>query len=186
MIKNKKDYKHFLKVELKLGNASTNFFLLYFKTSLKPERRFLLLHRACEYYLNTGNKLMYYVLKYIKHRHSVKIGFSIPENVADIGLQIPHYGTIIINHNARLGKYCRIQACVNIGASGGSLKAPQLGDYVYIGPGAKIYGDIQIASRIAIAANAAVGKSFLNSDKLIGGVPAKEINDVDIFKIIKK
>jgi len=100
-------------------------------------------------------------------------------------LQLPHYGTIIINANARLGKNCRIHACVNIGASGGSLKGPQIGDYVYFAPGAKVYEDIQIASRIAIAANAAVGKSFLISDKLIGGIPAKEIADIDIHKIIK-
>ena len=185
MIKSKADYKRFLRIELKLGNGSTNFIILYFKTCFKPERRFLLLHRTCEYYLNTGNKLMYYFFKYLKYRHSVKIGFSIPENVADLGLQIPHYGTIIINQNARLGKYCRIHACVNIGASGGSTKAPQIGDYVYFAPGAKVYGDIHIASRIAIAANAAVGKSFLTSDKLIGGIPAKEITDIDIHKIIK-
>jgi serine O-acetyltransferase len=56
---------------------------------------------------------------------------------------------------------------------------------VYFAPGAKVYGDIQIASRIAIAANAAVGKSFLTSDKLIGGIPAKEIKSIDILKIIR-
>jgi serine O-acetyltransferase len=98
-------------------------------------------------------------------------------------LQLPHYGTIIINANAKLGKNCRIHACVNIGASWRSLKGPQIGDYVYFAPGAKVYGDIQIASRIAIASNSAVGKSFLTSDKLIGGIPAKEITD--IHKIIK-
>ena len=187
MIRNKADYKRFLRIELKLGEkGSANFFKLYFKTNFKPTQRFLLFHRTCEYYLNTsGNKLIYYVMKYLKYKQSLKLNFSIPENVADEGLQLPHYGTIIINANARLGKNCRIHACVNIGASGGTLKAPQIGDYVYFAPGAKVYGDIQIASRIAIAANAAVGKSFLTSDKLIGGIPAKEITDIDIHKIIK-
>jgi serine O-acetyltransferase len=186
MIRNKADYKRFLRIELKLGEkGSTNFFKLYCKTIFKPEKRFILLHRICEFHLNTGHRFMYYIVKYLKYKHALKLGFSIPENVADEGLQLPHYGTIIINKNARLGKHCRIHACVNIGASGGSLKGPQIGDYVYFAPGAKVYGDIQIASRIAIAANAAVGKSFLTSDKLIGGIPAKEITDIDIHKIIK-
>jgi serine O-acetyltransferase len=74
---------------------------------------------------------------------------------------------------------------VNTGGSVVGLKSPQIGDYVYFAPGAKVYGDIQIASRIEVAANAALGKFFLTSDKLIGGIPAKEITDIDIHKIIK-
>lgn len=185
MIKNRADYKRFLSVELCRGNTPPHFWVLYFKNYFKPEKQFLLLHRTCEYYFNTKkNKLLWYLVKFMKFRLGTRLGYSIPENVADIGLQIPHYGTIIINANARLGKYCRIHADVNIGASGGSLKAPQIGNYVYFAPGAKVYGDIQIADNIAIAANAAVGKSFLNPNKLIGGVPAKEIADIDISKII--
>lgn len=185
MIQSKSDYKRFLTIEVCKGKKPSHFILLYFKTYFKPERHFLLLHRTCEYYLNTKkSKLLLLLVKYLKFRLATRLGYSIPENVVDEGFQLPHYGTIVINKNARIGKHCRIHACVNIGASGGNSKAPQIGDRVYIGPGAKIYGDIQIASRIAIAANAAVGKSFLNSDKLIGGVPAKEIGDVDIYKII--
>jgi serine O-acetyltransferase len=124
-------------------------------------------------------------VKYLKYKQSLKLNFSIPENVADEGLQLPHYGTIIINAHARLRKKCKIDDCVNIGGSGGGLKEPQVEDYVYFAPGAKVYGDIQITSRIAVAANAAVGKSFLISDKLIGGIPAKEIKSIDILKIIR-
>ena len=75
--------------------------------------------------------------------------------------------------------------CTNIGESGGVAGAPVIGDNVYIGPGAKVYGSITIASNVAIAANAAVGKSFLNENKIIGGVPAKEVGDIDIRQIIK-
>lgn len=159
---------------------------LYWKTRFRPTQRFLLLLRTCEYLKNTkGNPILYALVKYMKYRLSTRLGFSIPENVADEGLQLPHFGTIVINANARLGKHCRVHVCVNIGASGGDTRAPQLGDYVYIAPGAKLYGDIVIADRIAIAANAAVAKSFSNSDVLIGGVPAKEIGAVDIFLLIK-
>jgi serine O-acetyltransferase len=97
-----------------------------------------------------------------------------------MGLQLPQFGTIVVNGNAKVGKYCRMHVCTNIGASAGSSKAPKIGDYVYIAPGVKIYADIEIADRIAFAANAAVGNSFLNPDMLIGGVPAKELGPVDI------
>jgi serine O-acetyltransferase len=188
MIKSKEDYRRFLSAE-QHESGSTNFFWLYFKTSFQPTLRFLLLLRTCEYLKNVKkdviNKAAFFFVKYLKYRLATRLGFSIPENVADEGLQLPHYGTIVINAQARLGKHCRIHVCVNIGASGGDKKAPQIGNYVYFGPGAKVYGDIQIADRIAIAANAAVSKSFLNSDVSIGGVPAKEIGPVNIFKIIR-
>jgi serine O-acetyltransferase len=67
--------------------------------------------------------------------------------------------------------------CVNIGASGGRSEAPQIGDNVYIAPGAKIYGDITIADGIAIGANAVVNDSFLEPNVTIAGVPAKKIGD---------
>jgi serine O-acetyltransferase len=74
---------------------------------------------------------------------------------------------------------------VNIGASGGEVQGPILGDNVYIAPGAKIYGNIKIPSNTAIGANAVVNKSFEKENTIIAGVPAKVIGEVDIKKIIK-
>lgn len=190
MIKDKQDYKRFLRTEQgEATDRSTNFLWLYLKSSFQPCLRFLLLLRTCEYLRNAKSgpvsSVFYFLLKWMKYRLATRLNFTIPENVADEGLQLPHYGTIVINANARLGKHCRLHVCVNIGASGGSKAAPRFGDFVYVGPGAKIYGDIEIADRIAIAANAAVHKSFLTPDKLIGGIPAKEIGDVDITTLIK-
>jgi serine O-acetyltransferase len=48
---------------------------------------------------------------------------------------------------------------------------------VYIAPGAKIYGAIEIADNIAIGANAVVNKSFLEPNITIAGVPARKISD---------
>jgi serine O-acetyltransferase len=78
-----------------------------------------------------------------------------------------------------------MHACVNIGASGGSSKAPQLGNSIYIGPGAKIYGDITIPNNTAIGANAVVNKSFDKENTALAGVPAKVIGDINIKEIIK-
>ncbi|HEY0651876.1 MAG TPA: serine acetyltransferase [Chryseosolibacter sp.] len=186
MIKSKQDYKRFLLAEQ--NSKSTNFFVLYWKNLFAPTLQFLLLLRTCEYLKNRRGmyKLLYPIVKYLKYRKGLSLGFSIPENVADEGLQLPHYGTIVIHPRARLGKFCRVHVCVNIGASAGGSEAPQLGDYVYVAPGVKIYGDIKIANKVVIAANAAVSASFVNEGVMIGGIPAKELKQIDITNIIKK
>lgn len=50
---------------------------------------------------------------------------------------------------------------------------PVLGDNVYIGPGAKIFGKIQIADGCKVGANAVVNKSFLVKKSILVGVPAQ-------------
>ena len=102
----------------------------------------------------------------------MKLGFSIPINTFGPGLSIPHYGTIIVNGAVRVGANCRLHAGVNIGASAGQTKAPEIGDNVYIGPGAIIFGNIQIASNVTIGANATVNHSFLTEHVVLAGTPA--------------
>ncbi len=95
------------------------------------------------------------------------------------GLAIVHRGTIVVSGRAKIGKNCRIHVCVNIGAAAikGKAGAPVLGDNVYIGPGAKLYGPIEIGSNTAIGANAVVNHSFKEGNCTIAGVPAKKISD---------
>ncbi|GGD10054.1 serine O-acetyltransferase [Hyunsoonleella pacifica] len=191
MIVSKNTYKEYLKSDaLALGINVESF---YFKIinlcfpnyiwQFQKSLRKLEYHHNCK---NNGlNKLYYIFLKYRFRKISLKLGFSIPINVFGPGLSIVHYGTIVINSASKIGKNCRIHACTNIGASGGKPEAPHIGDNVYIGPGAKIYGNIKIADNIAISANAVVNRSFEKKSILIAGNPAKEIKEVNIKKIIK-
>ena len=190
MIKSKSDYKNYLKKDkIALGIKSTNIEsrIVQF-ISPNPIWTFQKRLRKFEYYSNCKNngvlKLYVYYLKYLLKKTSIKLGFSIPPNVFGPGLAIVHYGTIVVNIATEVGENCRIHAGVNIGASGGSKKAPVIGNNVYIGPGAKIFGDIEIADNCAIGANAVVNKTFSNESKIIAGVPAKEIGDVNIKTII--
>lgn len=190
MITSKKDYLYYLSQDQKaLGIITT------WKTSLKecivPNYiwQFQKQLRKLEYYENCRKDLIgkfyHLVLKQRFRKASLKLGFSIPTNVFGPGLAIVHYGTIIVSEAATIGRNCRIHACTNIGASGGNNEAPVIGDNVYIGPGAKIYGDIKIGNNIAIAANASVNKSFVEDNIMIAGSPAKKIKEIDIQKIIK-
>lgn len=145
--------------------------------------------RKAEFYGNNKRNIFYLILFayfFFKYKKlSVKLGFSIPMNVFGPGLAIIHYGTIVVNPRAKVGANCRIHVCTNIGESGGVAGAPKIGDNVYIGPGAKIYGDITIANNAVIAANAAVNKSILEEGMLVAGVPAKVIKQIDVKRIIK-
>lgn len=192
MIKNRSDYKYYLAQDRLALRRNNKTFFYQLKDIADPDYiwHFQKLLRKCEYYKNVKSKKIlfrfYYAYLKIKFKRlSLKLGFSIPENVFGPGLAIIHYGTIVVNAEAKVGANCRIQACTNIGQSGGKSGSPIIGDNVYIGPGAKIYGKIIISNNIAIAANAAVNKSFLNENVVIGGVPAKEIGQVNIKQIIK-
>ena len=191
MIQNKKDYRYYLqcdRIALGIKKPSFSVKMLYYLVpglTWKFHRRL----RKLEYYKNCKkgyiSKLYYYYLYYRFRSLSVKLGFSIPENVFGPGLAIVHYGTIVVHKNTKVGKNFRIQAGTNIGASGGTDDAPVIGDNVYVGPGVKIYGGITLGNNIAIAANSCVNKDFTENNVLIGGIPAKIIKkNIDITKII--
>lgn len=191
MITSKREYQEYLKADLVALTGKSE---MEFKSKIRqliapnPTLKFQRKLRKLEYYRNCKSNLLerlfYYYLKLVYRRSSIKLGFSIPENVFGPGLAIVHYGTIVVNPKAKIGHNCRIHPCTNIGASGGSSKAPQIGNNVYIGPGAKIYGDIEIGNNIAIGANSSVNKSFLEDNIMIAGSPAKKIKEIDIKKII--
>ncbi len=138
--------------------------------------------RKCEYYNNCGynllNKLLLNYWKYKKFKMGQKTGILIPLNVFGKGLSIAHAGPIIVNSDVHVGDYCRIHVGVNIGtAAGKEILCPEIGDCVYIGPGAKIFGKIKIANYVAIGANAVVNKDILTPSVSVGGIPAKIINE---------
>ncbi len=122
---------------------------------------------------------LYCVCKYRYHKLCLKLGFCFPYDVADKGLSIAHYGSIVVNSKAVIGENCRIHTCVLIGASSGNPNAPKIGKNVYIGTGAKILGDIVIADDVCIGAGAVVVKSITEPGTTWGGIPAKKISDND-------
>lgn len=191
MIKSKKDLKYFIECDKKALGIRSLTFLQKVKSYFFPHRilKFEYCLRKCEYHKNNSGNIYHLLAFGIRYfyfeRLSVKLGFSIPLNVFGPGLAIVHFGTIVVSAQAKVGANCRLHPSTCIGTSGGSDKAPIIGDNVYIGPGVKIYGDVKIASDIAFAANAAVNKSFNENGILIGGVPAAKIQNIDIKKIIK-
>jgi len=103
--------------------------------------------------------------------------FTIPLNVFDAGLSIAHAGPIIISTSAIVGKNCRIQTGVTIGATNGSNEAATVGNNVFLGDGCKLIGGIHVADDVCIGANAVVVKDILEAGTTWAGIPAKKISE---------
>ncbi|VAW65724.1 Serine acetyltransferase [hydrothermal vent metagenome] len=102
---------------------------------------------------------------YLLLRNNVQTnwGIDIPkEAVIGPGLCVGHYGGIFISKHAVIGKNLDISQGVTIGMSGkgGNRGVPVIGDNVYIAPGAKLFGKINIGNNVKIGANAVIYKDI--------------------------
>ena len=171
MIKTKEELRSYIKADLVSqglgwGKPSvTEKMMAYF---VPRPWKFQVLLRKAEFWNNSSSsiirKTMGTISKLRYLRYGIKCGFTIPLNVFGPGLCLAHTGTIIVNGGARFGSNARVHACVNVGSfskydtNWTAGKAPTFGDNVYLGPGAKIFGDITIGDNVAIGANAVISK----------------------------
>ncbi len=165
--------KHIIKSDLFRYGGQTSLL----KGFRKPGFRYMYFKRHLEHTNRFSIKGLLFGL--ILRRLSHKFGFQIPAktNIGE-GFYIGHFGTVVINESAVIGKYCNIAHTTTIGrASRGKLKgSPTIGDYVWIGTGAVIVGNINIGSNVLIAPN-----SYVNFD-----VPSNAIVIGNPGKIIEK
>ena len=67
---------------------------------------------------------------------------------------------------------------------GNDNSSPTIGDGVWIGPGARVIGNIKIGNNVVIGTNSVVNKSF-PSNVTIAGIPAKIIKKKRIYRLFK-
>ena len=120
-----------------------------------------------------GFLYLYYTLK--KNKLGEKLGVEIGNSAFQSGLIIYHYGNIVVNSSAKIGKNCRLHGSNCIGNDGKSLVCPIIGENVSLGVGAKVIGAITLADNIKIAAGAVVVHSFIEPNITIGGIPARKL-----------
>jgi serine O-acetyltransferase len=174
MITDKKSYQYYLKRDLAAYDLSHFSFYNYCRMDcLRFQRRL----RKIEYLHNVKRnnlfaKIYIILLEVANHRLATKLGLSIPKNTFGPGLCIVHYGTIVVSHKSMIGENCRIHPSTSIGDYNG---APKIGNNVYIGPGAKLFGEIKVGNNVAIGANAVVNKD-IPDNVTVGGIPAKIIS----------
>jgi len=135
--------------------------------------------RYSEYYLQKKgiiNKFKKIIYLYRLRRLSYKTGFQIPPFTCSEGLTIWHYGAIIINGAARIGKNAVLNPGIVIGHKTPNTPSPIISDNVFIGAGVKIIGSIKIGNNVTIAPNAVV-VSDVRDNCIVGGVPAQIIKE---------
>lgn len=133
-----------------------------FSAFRRPAIHFTYLLRMAEYLLGRKDPVSriagrYY--RFLARRYGLKYGVTIPVSACPgPGLFIMHCGSIVVNGQATIGMNCRIHAGVNIGQD--SSGVPRIGNNVYIGPGAKLFGGIEIGDGVRIGANSVVSQSI--------------------------
>jgi serine O-acetyltransferase len=114
-------------------------------------------------------------------RYSYKYGFQIPvDTQIGEGFYIGHFGTIVINPNAKIGEGCNVAHGVTIGqANRGRLEGcPIIGNRVWIGTNAVIVGKIIVGDNVLIAPNAFVNFDVPGNTMVIGN-PGTIVKKVD-------
>lgn len=152
-----------------------------------PGVRFCFWLRLCKWLRGEGNSSSGFrivlaflpIAKWRLKHYSIKYGISIPYTTSvGEGFYIGHFGGIVVNGLTKIGRNVNISTGVVIGQSnrGDKMGVPVIGNEVYIGPGAKIFGKITVGNNVAIGANAVV-TSDIPDNSVVAGMPAHIISN---------
>lgn len=170
----------FIKYDLYRESASSSYKAYIKNFFLTPGFNYMVWFRLTSQYNNV-------FMKYLLHRKMIKYGIQIfPGTEIAKGFYIGHWGEIVIHPNTKIGENCNISQGVTIGVANGGKHpgVPTIGDRVYIGPGAKIFGNITIGNDVAIGANAVVTCNIPDSVS-VGGIPAQIISNTGSVNYIQ-
>ena len=141
-----------------------------------PGFRYTFLLRKCQQYSKKNPLGVFF--RILLYHYSFKYGFQInPGTNIGEGLYIGHFGTIVVNGNAVIGKNCNLANGVTIGQEnrGKRKGAPSIGNHVWIGTNAIVVGKIKIGDNVMIAPNAFVNCD-IPSNSIAVGNPVKIIH----------
>lgn len=173
-IRSKDDYRAFLAADLAAHGHAT---WRPWDGLRNPELAYQRLMRKVEWLgeCRPGplGRLRYIVARVRLKRRSTLTGLSVPPGVFGRGLSIAHVGSVVVNDRTVVGRYCRIHSATNIGIY--DDLAPTIGDFVYIAPGAVLYGGITVGSGVVVGANSVVGDDVPN-DVTVAGAPATVVS----------
>lgn len=144
---------------------------------LSIEFRLVLSHRIQNMLWTLGfRKIAYLFYLFSKWKYKCDIH---PAAVIGPGLRIGHCSDIVIGPEVIIGSFAIIFNGVTLGNQQLIEKnnMPKLGNYVVLGTGSKILGDISIGNMVKVGANSVVIRSVPNG-KIVAGVPAKIIKKI--------
>lgn len=127
-----------------------------------PDIRLIVSCRICKYLKHKkiyrgGYFVMKLYHRHLEHKYLVCFDDSLEFGS---GLCFPHGGPFVINGGAKIGKYCTIHPDVLIGGDRSKKKCPVIGDYVFIGNGAKLIGNCKVGNWCFISPAAVITKDI--------------------------
>jgi serine O-acetyltransferase len=138
-----------------------------------PGLKFMTIFRLTQHYRRKNRLLFYFFFLWLR-KLKVKYGFDISYRTQiGKGFYIGHFGNIVIHGDAVIGENCNISQGITIGVSNYGVKkgVPTIGNRVFIGPNAGVFGNITIGNNVTIGANAVVteniGKSNFSNSSII-------------------
>ncbi len=152
------------------------------KKCFSPNLHFVYILRKAQKYKNTFILKSFW--KLVVRHYQIKYGYQIyPETEIGEGLYLGHWGALVINPNAKIGKNCNIAQGVTIGQQnrGKNEGYPVIGDEVWIGTNAVIVGGITIGNNVLIVPNSYVNFD-VPSNSVVLGNPAKIIPNDEATK----
>lgn len=135
--------------------------------------------RLCGYFkqFRGWKRGIYYITRLVWQHYTYKFGMHIaPSAQIGRGFYVGHFSGIFVNQNVSIGDNCNISHGVTLGVANRGVRkgVPTVGNNVFIGPGAKIFGKLHIGDNVAIGANAVVTKD-VPANSVAVGIPAKII-----------
>lgn len=142
--------------------------------------RYLYHLRMVEWHENTPPNLWQKVMagwhKLRMRKYGRIVGCQFNPHTIDFGIKIYHWGWMIVNSKAKIGKNLTIYPGVTVGASKDGV--PIIGNNVFLGLGSKVFGGITIGNNVIVAPNAVVVKD-VPDNCVVAGVPAKIIKKLE-------
>lgn len=140
-----------------------NFKILFsvFISNPNPGLKFITIFRLVQHFRRKNRMLFYFFFLWYRTL-KVKYGYDISYRTQiGKGFYIGHFGQIVIHGDAIIGENCNISQGITIGVSnyGKKIGVPTIGNNVFIGPNACVFGKITIGNNVTIGANCVVTDS---------------------------
>lgn len=153
-----------------------------------PGLKFMTIFRLLQYF-RRKNRILFYLF-FVWYRHlKVKYGFDISYRTQiGKGFYIGHFGGIVIHGDSIIGENCNISQGITIGVSnhGKNTGVPTIGNEVFIGPNAGVFGKITIGNKVTIGANSVVTDDIPDNQTVRSSASVVIVKDLSSYYIQNK
>ena len=153
-----------------------------------PGLKFMTIFRLVQHYRRKNRLLFYFYFLWLR-RLRVKYGFDISYRTQiGKGFYIGHFGSIVVHGDSVIGDNCNISQGVTIGVSNYGKKAgvPTIGNEVFIGPNAGIFGNITVGNKVTIGANSVVTDNVPDNQTIVPAATITIDKDLSEYYIQNK